>query len=69
MNRMIFAKDDVEAHMKKEDNVEMALKKLDEQYQKYKFMEANLVQKKLRYDIMIFLVSCQLFYVWLRHAI
>lgn len=35
--------------MKKEESSESALKKLDEQYQKYKFMESNLVQKKMRW--------------------
>merc|ERR1712025_52707 len=40
--------DDVEAYMKKETSSEAALQKLDEQYQKYKFMEANLIQKKMR---------------------
>ena len=34
--------------MKKEESAESALKKIDEQYQKYKFMESNLVQKKMR---------------------
>merc|ERR1712126_679025 len=40
--------DDVDSYMKKETSSEIALQRLDEQYQKYKFMEANLVQKKLR---------------------
>merc|ERR1711872_197197 len=40
--------DDVDAYMKKETSSEVALQRLDEQYQKYKFMEANLVQKKVR---------------------
>ena len=40
--------DDVEAYMKNETSSDAALLKLDEQYQKYKFMEANLMQKKMR---------------------
>ncbi|XP_066923105.1 prefoldin subunit 3-like isoform X1 [Clytia hemisphaerica] len=40
--------EDVEEFMKKEESFESALRKLDEQYQKYKFMESNLVQKKVR---------------------
>lgn len=40
--------DDVDSYMGKETSSEAMLQKLDEQYQKYKFMEANLVQKKLR---------------------
>lgn len=42
--------------MKNED-AESALRKLDEQYSKYKFMEANLVRKKLR----CFLISFSYF--------
>ena len=41
-------KEDVEEFMKKEESAESALKKIDEQYQKYKFMESNLIQKKMR---------------------
>jgi len=40
--------DDVDSYMAKETSSETALQKLDEQYQKYKFMETNLVQKKMR---------------------
>ena len=40
--------ENVDEHMKHEEGGESALQKLDEQYQKYKFMEANLVQKKAR---------------------
>jgi len=40
--------EDVDSYMKKETSSEAALQKLDESYQKYKFMESNLVQKKLR---------------------
>ena len=40
--------DDVDSYMLKETSSEAALQKLDEQYQKYKFMESNLVQKKIR---------------------
>ena len=35
--------------MEKEQSSEKVLQKLDEQYQKYKFMEVNLIQKKNRY--------------------
>jgi len=40
--------DDVDSYMKGETSSELALQKLDENYQKYKFMESNLVQKKIR---------------------
>ncbi|KAE8584307.1 hypothetical protein XENTR_v10020910 [Xenopus tropicalis] len=42
--------EDVDAFMKKPGNetADAVLKKLDEQYQKYKFMELNLTQKKRR---------------------
>uniref|UniRef100_A0A6I8NNI2 Prefoldin subunit 3 n=1 Tax=Ornithorhynchus anatinus TaxID=9258 RepID=A0A6I8NNI2_ORNAN len=42
--------EDVDAFMKKPGNetADVVLKKLDEQYQKYKFMELNLAQKKRR---------------------
>ncbi|KAG8448025.1 hypothetical protein GDO86_015211 [Hymenochirus boettgeri] len=42
--------EDVDAFMKKPGNesADAVLKKLDEQYQKYKFMELNLKQKKRR---------------------
>lgn len=39
--------DDVDSYMKNTDG-ETALTKLDEAYQKYKFMETNLVKKKMR---------------------
>ena len=41
--------EDVDKHMEKEQSSEKVLQKLDEQYQKYKFMEVNLIQKKNRY--------------------
>lgn len=31
------------------DTADIVLRKLDEQYQKYKYMELNLVQKKMRF--------------------
>ncbi|KAB0345960.1 hypothetical protein FD755_024386, partial [Muntiacus reevesi] len=42
--------EDVDSFMKQpgNDTADIVLKKLDEQYQKYKFMELNLVQKKRR---------------------
>ncbi|KAF4089030.1 hypothetical protein AMELA_G00061980 [Ameiurus melas] len=42
--------EDVESFMKKpgNDTADVVLRKLDEQYQKYKYMEVNLVQKKMR---------------------
>ncbi|EPQ19466.1 Prefoldin subunit 3 [Myotis brandtii] len=42
--------EDVDSYMKQPGNetVDTVLKKLDEQYQKYKFMELNLAQKKRR---------------------
>lgn len=41
---------DVDSFMKQPGNetADSALRKLDEQYQKYKYMELNLSQKKLR---------------------
>lgn len=47
-------KEDVDSFMKQPGNetADVVLKKLDEQYQKYKFMELNLAQKKRRW------VSC-----------
>lgn len=32
------------------DTADAVLRKLDEQYQKYKYMEVNLVQKKMRFE-------------------
>lgn len=45
-----FLQEDVESFMKQPGNetAEAVLTKLDEQYQKYKYMELNLSQKKLR---------------------
>ncbi|XP_051947878.1 prefoldin subunit 3-like [Xyrauchen texanus] len=42
--------EDVESFMKQpgNDTADAVLRKLDEQYQKYKYMELNLAQKKLR---------------------
>lgn len=42
--------EDVDSFMKQPGNetADSALRKLDEQYQKYKYMELNLSQKKLR---------------------
>ncbi|XP_073403731.1 prefoldin subunit 3 isoform X3 [Dendrobates tinctorius] len=42
--------EDVDSFMKKSENetADVVLKRLDEQYQKYKFMELNLCQKKRR---------------------
>merc|ERR1712198_83519 len=40
--------EDVDKYMEKEQSSERVLQKLDEQYQKYKFMETNLIQKKIR---------------------
>lgn len=43
-------KEDVDSFMKQPGNetADVVLKKLDEQYQKYKFLELNLAQKKRR---------------------
>ena len=45
-----YLKDDVDNYMQNEEGnvAEGVLAKLDEQYQKYKFMEVNLIQKRLR---------------------
>ncbi|TNN27204.1 Prefoldin subunit 3 [Liparis tanakae] len=42
--------EDVDSFLKQPGNetADSALRKLDEQYQKYKYMELNLSQKKLR---------------------
>ncbi|KAL7979978.1 hypothetical protein Chor_004447 [Crotalus horridus] len=44
--------EDVDSFMKQPGNetADVVLKKLDEQYQKYKFMELNLAQKKRRWE-------------------
>ena len=48
---IFLSQEDVESFMKKEDeNAESVLKKLDEQHNKYKFMEYNLTTKKARWD-------------------
>ena len=44
--------------MEKEQSSEKVLQKLDEQYQKYKFMEVNLIQKKNRYGSFRKAVPC-----------
>ena len=43
--------EDVDAFMKKDgsDGAESVLKRLEEQHQKYKFMEYNLLAKKRKY--------------------
>ena len=48
--RYFYLKDDVDSYMQSEEGnaAEGVLAKLDEQYQKYKFMEVNLIQKRLR---------------------
>lgn len=47
---LILFQEDVDSFMKQPGNetADAALRKLDEQYQKYKYMELNLSQKKLR---------------------
>eukprot|EP00794_Sanderia_malayensis_P000198 gene198-812_t len=54
--------DDVEGYMKNEGsgNAEGVIGKLDEQYQKYRFMEANLNQKRLRLKGQIPEIKCTL---------
>ena len=44
-------KEDVDAFMKEPGNstAEVVMKRFDELYRKYKFMEANLIQKKKRF--------------------
>ncbi len=44
-------KDDVDSFMKEPGNTsaEVVMKKFDELYKKYKFMESNLTQKKKRW--------------------
>ena len=46
----VVLQEDVESFMKlpENDSADAVLRKLDEQYQKYKYMEVNLAQKKLR---------------------
>ena len=45
--------DDVDSYMQKDGNTtaEAVLGQLDEQYQKYKFMEVNLIQKRARFVV------------------
>jgi len=47
---LLIAQEDVDSFMKlpENDTADTVLRKLDEQYQKYKYMEVNLSQKKLR---------------------
>lgn len=47
--------EDVDSFMKQpgNDTADAVLRKLDEQYQKYKYMELNLAQKKQRYSILM----------------
>lgn len=40
------------------DTADAVLRKLDEQYQKYKYMELNLAQKKLRFDYYFYNIQC-----------
>lgn len=40
------------------DTADVVLRKLDEQYQKYKYMEVNLVQKKMRLGDFFFSFYC-----------
>ncbi len=53
--------DDVDSYMQKDGNTtaEAVLGQLDEQYQKYKFMEVNLIQKRAR-----FVFYCFQFHSW-----
>lgn len=46
--------EDVDSFMKQpgNDTADAVLRKLDEQYQKYKYMELNLAQKKQRCSIL-----------------
>lgn len=39
------------------DTADAVLRKLDEQYQKYKYMELNLAQKKLRFGHLFYAVE------------
>uniref|UniRef100_A0A671K7N2 Prefoldin subunit 3 n=1 Tax=Sinocyclocheilus anshuiensis TaxID=1608454 RepID=A0A671K7N2_9TELE len=50
INSLMPKNEDVDAFMKQpgNDTADAVLRKLDEQYQKYKYMELNLAQKKLR---------------------
>ena len=45
--------EDVDQFMKQSGNgsVELVLKRFDEQYKKYKFLEANLLAKRKRYAL------------------
>lgn len=55
-----YFKEDVDSFMKQPGNetADVVLKKLDEQYQKYKFMELNLAQKKRRW-VMFTIFFCK----------
>lgn len=43
-----IVQDDVDAFMKEHSSSDVVMKQFDELYRKYKFMEANLTQKKKR---------------------
>ena len=51
--------DDVDDFMKKPENesAETVLKLLEEQHNKYKFMEYNLLTKKSRYVLLIMVIQ------------
>ncbi len=53
MSDIGLLQDDVEAFMSKPENnsAEVVIKRFDELYKKYKFMEYNLSQKKKRYCV------------------
>lgn len=52
--------EDVDAHMAGEDSAEERLKTLDEQHQKYKFMESSLVSRRKRLKAQIPDISASL---------
>lgn len=56
--------EDVDQFMKQSGNgsVELVLKRFDEQYKKYKFLEANLVAKRKRYTFSGFFFCIACFY-------
>lgn len=71
---ILILQEDVDSFMKRDGNdfVEVVLKRLDELYSKYKFMEYNFSIKKVRYilnikKVKLFLSFYQLWFIFLKN--
>lgn len=71
---MFILQEDVDSFMKRDGNdfVEVVLKRLDELYSKYKFMEYNFSIKKVRYvlnikNVKLLLSVYQLWFIFLKN--